>query len=114
MNSNVGWIYVLDDKLGHYKIGCAEKLDKRVKQLKIQLPFKVVVSYCFETTDYQRVERGLHRRFNYARLNGEWFQLIEDDFEYIWELADFSGFFEMPNGTLMEDGIMGQRDVEKQ
>ena len=108
-----GWIYVLDDGMGHHKIGWAYNLDQRVKWLKIQLPFKVRVAYAFETDNPRQVESMLHRYFAGKRLNGEWFALNDDpksrdgwDFAVISYLANDSGIFENIDGKWYKDGIL--------
>ena len=112
-----GWIYVLDDGMGHFKIGWAYNLDRRVKDLKIQLPFKVRVAYAFETDNPRQVESILHRYFADRRLNGEWFALKDNprtngeyDFDAITYLANDSGIFENVDGTWYKDGILNVPD----
>jgi hypothetical protein len=102
-HQDTGWIYVLDNNLGHYKIGRAEVLDKRIRQLKIQLPFPVNIAYCFQTRHHKQVESDLHKHFKHRRLNGEWFELDFEDFVYITELAQCSGYYELPSGELVRD-----------
>lgn len=102
-----GWIYVLDDHMGHFKIGCAAVLDKRIKQLAIQLPFSVSIAYCFQADAYQAVERDLHRHFKHRRLKGEWFELDTEDFAHIHGVADCAGYYELPSGEMVRDRFYG-------
>ncbi len=74
----LGWIYML--QAGNcYKIGKATKLDRRIYQLKIQLPFKVELVHAIRTDDIDHAERHWHRRFEAKRMNGEWFELTTND-----------------------------------
>lgn len=59
----------------HYKIGMTINLDKRLTQLKIQLPQAVTVVHTIKAANPSQVESHWHRRFASLRLNGEWFAL---------------------------------------
>lgn len=101
-----GWVYVLDNGMGHYKIGSTARLKNRMKRLRIQLPFPVSVAYCFLDSDHVETEKTLHDIFKGKRMNGEWFALDLDDFEEIYEMAGYSGFWESRSGDLMPDPFM--------
>ena len=89
-----GWVYVLDDGQGHYKIGKAKDLTRRVRDLRIQLPWPITVNYAFQSTNYHQDERTLHQHFKHKRLNGEWFDLELDDLGAIYEFAGYRGLYE--------------------
>ncbi len=73
-----GWVYLL--KSGeHYKIGCGEELEKRVKQIKTNLPDTSTLIHAIRTDDPFGIENYWHRRFDEKRANGEWFKLISAD-----------------------------------
>jgi len=77
-----GYIYLL--KSGeYYKIGKTKYLDKRVTQLGVALPDPCVLIYAFKAKSRSRSEEDLHRRFNAARRNGEWFTLTPEQVEEI-------------------------------
>jgi hypothetical protein len=63
----------------YYKIGKAKDLDKRVKQIRLQLPYPVEVMHSIETDDSSGIENYWHKRFACKRANGEWFLLTDDD-----------------------------------
>jgi len=63
----------------HYKIGKTKKFDKRIGQLKIQLPEKVEVVHKIPTRDEHQEEQHWHRKFAHKRKNGEWFELSDQD-----------------------------------
>lgn len=101
-----GWIYVLESVPGIYKIGKTAELNHRIKQLSIQLPFRVSISYAFYTPDRHHVERFLHGLFMSSRMNGEWFHLDSiEDLAIIQEHACFSGLYEIYDGRLMLDSM---------
>ncbi len=77
-----GHVYVLGAP-DFYKIGRAKNVDDRLKQLAIQLPWKVEVAHTIPCEDYAAAERELHRRYADRRANGEWFMLTPQDVEWI-------------------------------
>lgn len=101
-----GWIYVLDNGMGHYKIGRTFYFAKRMKQLHVHLPFPVTVAYCFHDDDCISTEKWLHKKLSHRRLNGEWFALDIDDFAIIYELASYTGYWESRSGEFLPDPFM--------
>lgn len=72
-----GYVYVL--KAGpYYKIGRATDLDRRIKQLKVQLPFEVELIHVILCENHEASEKYWHTRFGEYRSNGEWFELESD------------------------------------
>ena len=73
-----GFVYLI--KSGrHYKIGKANSVAHRARQLAIQLPERAVVVHRIANDDAFGIERYWHRRFEEKRLNGEWFALSVTD-----------------------------------
>ncbi len=73
-----GVVYLL--KAGpFYKIGKATDFSRRLNQIKLQLPYEVVVSHTIVCDDISHVETYWHRRFASRRQNGEWFVLSDED-----------------------------------
>lgn len=72
------YIYVL--KAGDfYKIGRTASLHERIKRLSIQLPFPIKLVMAFEVDDATDEEGFWHSELEDKRINGEWFELNEDD-----------------------------------
>jgi len=63
----------------HFKIGKANSVEGRHRQLRIQLPQSAEVVHRIKTDDPYGIEAYWHRRFAARRLNGEWFELSADD-----------------------------------
>jgi hypothetical protein len=80
---NLGYIYILSDGCGNYKIGRTAKLDQRIKQLAIQLPYKVYVAMAFRVVNSVYYEQKLHHWYQDKRTNGEWFKLDDGDLDEI-------------------------------
>ena len=77
-----GYVYLI--KSGeHYKIGRTKNLKTRVKSFETSLPLGATVVHSFETDDTTEAEIELHARFSDKRINGEWFNLVQDDVDYI-------------------------------
>jgi hypothetical protein len=73
-----GCVYLL--KAGpFYKIGKSQNFEKRLSQIKLQLPYPVEVIHVFKTRNMGEVETHWHRRFKDKRANGEWFVLTDED-----------------------------------
>jgi hypothetical protein len=73
-----GFVYLI--KSGrHFKIGKANSVEARHRQLKIQLPQVAEVVHRIKTDDPYGIESYWHRRFADKRLNGEWFALSAED-----------------------------------
>lgn len=71
------YVYLLESA-GCYKIGIAENVEKRIRQLQTGNPHKITLKYSCQVKDREqalRIESRFHeilRRFN---KSGEWYQL---------------------------------------
>jgi hypothetical protein len=81
-----GYVYLLGGG-GYYKIGKAKDPQRRAETLAVQLPYSVELLHAIESGDYARAEEYLHERFAHKRLNGEWFDLSDDDVAEITALS---------------------------
>lgn len=75
-----GHVYIIEHQ-GTYKIGIARNAATRIKGIK--LPHAVTIIHTFATNNMLFAERQLHQRFDAKRLNGEWFQLDQDDLQWL-------------------------------
>lgn len=81
---NRGFIYILEQRdYRWYKIGKTKNLSKRLPLLDIQLPFPVTTLHTIATDNMVFAEAYLHKHFVAKRLNGEWFQLDQDDLQWL-------------------------------
>lgn len=77
-----GFIYIL--QAGRwFKIGRTTDLGRRLKELRIQLPFKASLVYAAEVPQVKGCEQILHELFAKRRLNGEWFALTDADWRIL-------------------------------
>lgn len=78
-----GYVYLLTDELGHYKIGKAANIDRRIYQLKTQPPFKLRLLAKTWFPNPYLAERSYHSEHAQQRLNGEWFDLDDAALGYV-------------------------------
>ena len=75
---NRGYVYLL--KAGpYYKIGKSKDVSRRVKQIKLQLPYEAKEIHVVLTDNMTELETDWHRHFKAKRANGEWFMLSDLD-----------------------------------
>lgn len=75
---NLGFVYIIKSKLG-YKIGRSKEIHHRNKIFNVKLPFQWEFAKVFCLEDYKLFEKFLHKIFLTKKINGEWFELNEDD-----------------------------------
>ena len=87
-----GVVYLLQGEK-YFKIGKSINMEKRLTQIKLQLPYRVELVHTIHAAHPLQAESYWHKRFAALRRNGEWFELGEA------EVAEFKSVEAMP----MED-----------
>ena len=77
-----GFVYVVEGG-GYHKIGKAKDIRNRTAWFELKLPFEVDLVHLIESEDYSETEKELHLAFANKRVNGEWFDLSEEDLDHI-------------------------------
>lgn len=73
-----GYVYLV--KAGQYfKIGRSKQPNVRFEQIGLQLPFPFEVLHVIPVTDMYEAEKQLHSKYAHRHLNGEWFELSENE-----------------------------------
>lgn len=92
----VGYVYFIYSQYG-YKIGYTTNIKNRLNTFNVKLPFDVTLHSHIETTGYKDLESFLHSVLISKRLNGEWFDLTDDDFIDIDKLIANKGLVRTNN-----------------
>lgn len=77
-----GVVYVLKSAYG-YKVGRTRSVPARMRTFGVQLPFIYSIPLCVWFDDHCAAERRYHEIFASKRINGEWFDLDDEDIERI-------------------------------
>lgn len=59
-----------------------------MKTFALKLPFEVEFECLIKTLDMYSTEKELHEKFASKHVNGEWFNLDDNDVQYIKSLAE--------------------------
>lgn len=81
-----GHVYVIKGERGAYKIGKTNNLDNRLKLFHVKLPFDIHLIHAIPSGDIDLLEKELHQKYDAQRINGEWFELSDEDIEEIKKL----------------------------
>jgi hypothetical protein len=78
---SAGYVYLI--QFGkEYKIGNANNVERRFRELKTQMPYEGKIIHTILTGDPEGIEAYWHQYFADKRLKGEWFALSPSDVKY--------------------------------
>ena len=77
-----GFIYLIKSN-NMYKIGKTKNIKTRIQSIKTSTPFLLEIVHTQKYINYHKIEKHLHTEFKDKRVSGEWFNLTENDIEYI-------------------------------
>lgn len=89
------------------KIGKSKDVQSRHRQLGIKMPFPIEVEHYIECADMHCIERYWHHMFQGKRLEGEWFNLTDED------ISLFCSKQTMDLTAGIVDSIILRRETEK-
>ena len=78
-----GYVYVIINGNGLYKIGKSLNPEQRLKSLTLGDKGKILIKNHYKYQNYNEIEKELHVIFNSKKISGEWFELNEQDLEFI-------------------------------
>lgn len=81
-----GVVYLLKSAYG-YKVGRTRNVPARMRAFGVHLPFIYTIPLCSWFADCHAAERRYHEMFAGKRINGEWFDLDENDVQQIRQRA---------------------------
>ncbi|WP_062469502.1 GIY-YIG nuclease family protein [Variovorax boronicumulans] len=73
-----GYVYVLKSAFG-CKVGRTRNVPSRMRTFGVKLPIVYTIPLCAWFDDHIAAETAYHRLFGDKRINGEWFDLSDDD-----------------------------------
>ena len=77
-----GFVYVLKSAYG-YKVGRTRNVPNRMRAFGVKLPIFYTIPLCVWFEDHIEAELTYHRLFSIKHINGEWFELVDDDIDLI-------------------------------
>lgn len=116
-----GYIYLLCISNKYYKIGLSRQPNQRLRGIRWASPFPVEKLHQFYCQYISEIEAALHDRFRDKRLNGEWFELSQEDVRWfmsldsqnIYQEVNFMvPFAQEKTETHPEPGIAPKADIE--
>lgn len=84
---NSGFIYVIRSDR-YYKIGKSINPYRRLSVIAVSHTEQLEIVILLKTNNMPLLENVLHKTFRHKRVKGEWFNLDEDDLNYIRNLGD--------------------------
>lgn len=74
------YVYLISDINNYtYKIGISNNPEKRLKSLQTGNDRVLKIIHKIICQNSNQVENALHNKYNFLRVNGEWFELTEED-----------------------------------
>src|ERR1017187_8550118 len=81
-----GYVYLIGSKVFRwYKIGKSRTPEVRIKALGILLPFKIEIIGVWKANNHTLLESELHQKYEYSRVNGEWFSFHNNEAEKLFQ-----------------------------
>jgi hypothetical protein len=86
-----GYVYLIQADLPGkpYKIGKSVNVPDRLKTFEIKLPFDFKLIHTIKCKNYHYAESVLHKHYARHRVDGEWFQLSDDNVKEIKSIKIF-------------------------
>ena len=81
-------MYFIRAANGLTKIGITKNLYTRLGALDVSSPIELSLVYFAITPTASQTEKKLHEKFSTKRVKGEWFNLSNEDMQWIKELYD--------------------------
>jgi predicted GIY-YIG superfamily endonuclease len=86
LENGEGWVYIIGDTYGNYKIGLTNDLEKRLNSYRTSMPNEPEIIAVIQTKDMQSLEKQLHIKYKDRHIKNEWFRLTNSDLLYLKSL----------------------------
>ena len=73
------------------KIGISDNPEERLKQMQTGNPSELKILKTYHSDDAEATEKALHRIFDDARIQGEWFSIYPPSLDMLFRVASISG-----------------------
>jgi predicted GIY-YIG superfamily endonuclease len=74
------YVYLISDINNYtYKIGISNNPENRLKSLQTGNDRVLKIIHKVICENYNKVENALHNKYEFLKVNGEWFELTEED-----------------------------------
>lgn len=104
-----GYVYLAKSDTGHYKIGRSKNPWGRIKHFDTIMPVKVEIIHLIWCDNMIDCEKRLHAIFRGNRGNGEWFNLSDEDVDWIkWQCAYSDGDLHMEDRSKFPHNVMAR------
>lgn len=108
-----GYVYFVQEHMnGTFKIGKTKHIEKRMNVFGVKLPFKNELIYLIKTGNHHQTEIAFHKHFSHKRLEGEWFNLNQDDITWVkkqkYTNEIFTSIHTKPLNNLKRDSDTGE------
>ena len=84
----IGEVYLIKGENGRYKIGYSKNAKTRLKNLRLSSCEDHILIHKFKIKNPYNKEQFLHKKFKDKRCHSEWFELTDEDVEYIKGFKD--------------------------
>jgi hypothetical protein len=92
-----GFVYLLSSSVGIHKIGMAKDVSKRMGDFNRTIPIETKCIHHIPTSDKRLAEKYLHDKFAKQRVKYEWFELTQEQVDWICSLTEIDSLINVRN-----------------
>lgn len=86
-DEDTDYIYAIGHPHGYVKIGRSKDPQHRLKNHQTSTPYELWIIVQIPVTDGEKIERELHEEFSNRHVRGEWFELLDEDYDLLVDMA---------------------------
>ena len=101
LSNREGFLYII--KADEYvKIGIADDIKNRLKQIQGTCPIKLEIINFWKIRNYTYFENLLHKHYKQYRVHGEWFQLPREEVNLLFKIRNIEEAIRNKSDNLLE------------